>query len=460
MGEAESDRYRAAVGRIMARSSVGQGTMADQLAGDAAAELGLRRTAALAGRLGRPQDDLTIVHVAGTKGKGSTVVFISSILVAGGHRTGRATSPHLASLTERITIDEWDIAEDVFADVADSVLDATEALERDRPELGEVNALEILFVMALVAFRDAGCRVAVIEVGIGGRLDTTNIVQPAVSVITTLDLEHTAILGDTLAAIASEKAGIIKAGRAVVVAPQPEEALAVIRARATTMGSPLTMVTESPRGKADMPIGLGGDHQVTNANLARAAVQALAVADASLAVDGVAIRSGLRRAWLPGRFEIVPAEVIDRVASRTHWSNADRPVVVLDGAHTPRAAASLRMSMGSEHHRMSTTLTVCGFSSDKDVRAFLVALGPAVILPVSAISARAISVNEIVGFATELGIEVLPGPTVVGDAVLHLLRSNGSFRRMLVTGSFAVVAEARLALGLPSHRPILNQSDY
>ena len=453
MGETGSDRYRDAADRIMARSATRQGTMADQLAGDAAAGLGLRRTAALAEAMGRPQDDLVVVHVAGTKGKGSTVAFISAILLAGGHRVGRMTSPHLLSLTERITIDERDIDPASFAEIADRVLVAAGIMERDQLELGPVNALEILFVMALVAFREARCRVAVIEVGIGGRLDTTNIVVPAVSVITTLDLEHTAILGDTLVAIASEKAGIIKPGRPVVVAPQPEEALTVIRARAEASGSRLTVVSGPPDWISDSPIGLGGDHQVTNASLAIAAVVELVRVDADLAVAQEAIREGLREAWLPGRFEIVSPGEADAAVTLPRWPDVDRPVVILDGAHTPRAATALRSSMPSGFLQSADTVVVCGFASAKDVRAFLAELGPAAIPPVMAVSPRALPAGDIASLAAGLGIQVLTGPTGVGDGIRLLLRSVPALHGIVVTGSFAVVAEARVALGLPPSRP-------
>ncbi len=446
------DRYAGAASSIMARSAIQQGAIADQLAGDEAAALGLRRVAVLAEALGRPQDGLTIVHVAGTKGKGSTVAFLSAMLVAGGHRTGRYTSPHLAKLTERITIDEVDLDDATFADLTDRVIAAAEGIESDRPDLGRANALEILFVIALLAFREARCRVAVIEVGIGGRLDTTNIVDPAVSIITTLDLEHTAILGDTLAGIAAEKAGIIKPGAPVIVAPQPEEALAVIRERAEALGSHLTQLdVPSDDYFVGVP-GLQGEHQRLNAALALAALDALTAIDPLITVAPDQRRLGERRAWLPGRFEVVQPAFV-RLAL---GGDADRqaPRIVLDGAHTPRAAAALRATLTgcATSGRNPGEVIVCGFAADKDARAFLVALRPSKILPVTAASPRAVQGERIARIAMGLGIVVLDGPAAVGDGLRWLIERHSAVRQIVVTGSFLVVAEARVALGLTGQR--------
>ena len=445
------DLYAPVAREIMARSAVRQGTIADQLAGDAAAEFGLRRTAALAEALGRPQDGLATVHVAGSKGKGSTVAFIAAILLAGGVRVGRFTSPHLAKLTERIAIDERDLDDRTFAAVADRVLAAAEELERARPDLGRVNAFEVLFVMALVAFREAGCRVAVIEVGIGGRLDTTNIVDPAVSVITTLDLEHTAILGDTLAAIAAEKAGIVKPGRPVIVASQPEEAMAVIRTRATAMGSRLIEVNDPEQVTGDRSLGLTGPHQRLNAALAVAAVGELGAFDPGLAAGDDAIRAGLEGAWLPGRFEVVPPAAV-RWFGRLDAA-AMVPPIVLDGAHTPRAAGALRTALDAAFDPSMAVVAVCGFAADKDVPAFLRALRPDRILPVVAASPRAVPATTIATIATALGIDVIGEPPGVGEGLGWLLAMDPLPARIVVTGSFAVVAEARAVFGLPTGRP-------
>ena len=452
MMSSDGNRYVTAAGRVMARSAIQQGTIADQKAGDVAAALGLRRVAALAEEVGRPQNGLTIIHVAGTKGKGSTVAFLSAMLVAGGHRTGRYISPHLAKLTERIAIDEVDLDDETFADLADRVIGAAEAIERDQTDLGLVNALEILFVMALLAFREANCRVAVIEVGIGGRLDTTNIVDPAVSVITSLDLEHTAILGNTLSEIATEKAGIIKPGRPVVVAPQPGEAMAVIRDRAAELGSRLTVVEASSSVSPVAPTALRGEHQRLNAALAGAAIDALADAEPDLAVEPDQRRLGERRAWLPGRFEVVQPTVVRQALG----GDADReaPWIVLDGAHTPRAAAALRSTLTgySTSEGDPGEVVVCGFAADKDARAFLVALRPSRLLPVTAVSLRAVPPERIAQIARDLGIAVLDGPATVDDGLRWLIQRQSGVRQIVVTGSFLVVAEARVVLELAGHR--------
>ncbi|HEV2528325.1 MAG TPA: Mur ligase family protein [Thermomicrobiales bacterium] len=435
--------------RINERSAMAAGMIADQSAGEAAAELGLRRTQALLERLGRPQDAYAVVHVAGSKGKGSTSAMIAACLKAAGHRTGRATSPHLYRFTERIAIDGRDIEDGCFADVATEVLDAAEAMEQEDPTLGTVNAYEVLLAVALVAFRRAGCVAVVVEVGIGGRLDASNVVDPAVSVITTLDLEHTAILGPTLVDIAREKAGITKPGRAVVVAPQPPDAMAVIRRRAAEMSSPLVVVGSDDITVAPVPRRLPGPHQRLNAAVATAAVRELAGSRPELRVDRHAIVAGIEAAHLPGRFEIIEAARVSRFAAR------DDPlaVVVLDGAHTPLAAAALRETVISEFGPDRPVHAVVGLASDKDVRAVLSALEPALVLPVAAASPRSIPVSTIAATARGMGINVVTaGGGAVAEGIREALRLD-PVAVVVVTGSFSVVADARVAFGLDLSPP-------
>lgn len=489
--------YERAVARVMARSAVSQGTITDQHAGDAAAELGLRRTAALLAALGDPQRTMAIVHVAGSKGKGSTVAMIASILTEAGVRTGRFMSPHLHHLTERIAIDRVDIDRTTFAAVAGRVLAAVEALERDRPELGRVHAFEVLFAMALVRFRDAGCAVGVIEVGIGGRLDTTNVVEPAVSVITTLDLEHTAILGDTLAKIAWEKAGIVKPGRPVVTVPHPEAAMAVIRARAAAVGSALTVIAtvdpsdmdavstldrSLPNEQKSVTRGgvrhLKGAVERLNARLAVAAVGLLAPIIGLVPPREGSVLWGLWSFRLPGRLESSGSwrlrnqaldDTLDEAASPIDEPEPGRPaefpfqrlehlrdaypLIHLDAAHTPGSARAQREALAYLYakpppHVNPGVLAIVGMTSGHDVEAFLRELRPEMVLPVAADSPRSISAAAVASAAMAVGCPVVAGPETVGNALRWAVRHDDRWGRIIVTGSFLVVAEARVALGL------------
>lgn len=239
--EFRCDSHRFTLGRVRDRSVLERGFVSDPLWGDDAARLGLRRTAALLDRLGEPQRAYAIIHVAGSKGKGSTCAILAAILGAAGHRVGLATSPHLHTFRERIVVGGEMIGPGGFDVLAARVDRVAAEMERERPDQGRVTALELLLAMALSHFADTGCDVAVVETGIGGALDSTNVLDPAVSVIGPIELEHTAILGASLAKVAANKAGIIKPGVPVVVAAQPDEALAVIVARAAEVGSLLSL---------------------------------------------------------------------------------------------------------------------------------------------------------------------------------------------------------------------------
>ncbi|HEY7036146.1 MAG TPA: Mur ligase family protein, partial [Thermomicrobiales bacterium] len=286
--------YRSALRAIWERSAYDRGFISNPFAGDAAADLGLRRTAALLDRLGRPHERYGIVHVAGSKGKGSTCAFIDAILPTAGYRAGRYTQPHLHTMRERIAVAGRPIDESAFAALTRRALDAARTVERERPELGEVTAFELTTAMALDHFASAGCDLAVVEVGLGGTLDATNVVTPLVSVITALDLEHTAVLGDTLPKIAAQKAGIIKPGRPVALSPQPPEALAVIEQVAKERESALyvggrdwewtgtwrSFSATGPWGTFEnLTSGLVGRHQIDNACVAIAATWLLSSPD-------------------------------------------------------------------------------------------------------------------------------------------------------------------------------------
>ncbi len=218
------DSYRAALRFIRERSDYAHGHISNPRSGPSGAERGLRRMRALLDTLGAPDRRYPIAHIAGSKGKGSTAIALAAIGRAAGYRTGLSTSPHLHSFRERIAIDGSPVDERRFAALACECQTAIEHLERDRPELGSVTAFELLTAMGLLDFAERACDLAVVEVGLGGTFDATNVVDPAVTVITRLDLEHTQILGDSIASIAENKAGIITPGVPVVTTSQIPEA--------------------------------------------------------------------------------------------------------------------------------------------------------------------------------------------------------------------------------------------
>lgn len=292
--------------------------------------------------LGNPERSLQIIHVAGTNGKGSTVAMISSILQAAGLRVGAFTSPHLSDYCERIAIDGASISHESLSQVIDRIRPVID--EVSSGEWGAMTEFEVSTAAALVHFANEKPDICVIEVGMGGRLDSTNVISPLVSVITPVEMDHMDRLGDTLAAIAGEKAGIIKPGCPVVVAGQKPEAAAVIAGRAAELSSPewcygrdfiaqnvtakesgTYCTIKGTKGLYEMVrVNLLGPHQAQNAAVAAAACEVMAEAG-GFDIQENHIRSGLDHVTWPGRFEFFPG----------------CPAVVLDGAHNPHGIRAL-----------------------------------------------------------------------------------------------------------------------
>ncbi len=326
---------------------------------------GLERIAALLEALGHPEQRYRLVQVGGTNGKGSVAAMLAAMLKSAGRRVGLYTSPHLVSFRERIRVNGEAIAED-------SVADGVEALGTLVARL-DATMFEATTALALDHFAREAVDTAVLEVGLGGRLDATTVGAPAVTVIARVDLDHEAWLGGTLAEIATEKAAIIRGGIALAAAQAPEVA-AVLVHRASETGVPLQLagrelsVTVERRGLDGQWIGCSGpgwslsglrvamlgSFQPENALLAVGAARALGV-------DEAAIREGLDRARWPGRFQVV--------RRGDGW-------LVLDGAHNPGAARALAESLATFFPGKPVTL-VLGISRDKDARAMLAALAPA-----------------------------------------------------------------------------------
>ena len=310
---------------------------------------------------GHPEKQFSSFHIAGTNGKGSVSAILHRILCLSGYRTGLYTSPHLVSFTERIKIGDREILPDEVTELAEEI--------RDRIEQADIllTYFEFVTVLAFVYFARQHIEVGVIEVGLGGRLDATNLVQPLVSAITTISRDHEAYLGSDLRSIASEKAGIIKPGIPVACGALPDEAIETIRAiaderRAPTyfLGSQFNFALKNDdrfdynglqQSFADLSVALRGRHQVANAAVALCALE---LAQGRLAVDAAAIRDGLRSVQWPGRFEVM----------------CETPTVILDGAHNGEGAKALVEVLGRfKHGRKVKFLFAC--MEDKDWRLIL-----------------------------------------------------------------------------------------
>lgn len=316
--------------------------------------LGLERITRLTELLGRPQDSLRIIHVAGTNGKGSVTAFIRGILSAAGYKTGMFTSPHIERFSERFTIDGAEITDDELVSVCEEVKEKADIMVSEGS--GQPTHFEIVMAMALAYFRKTECDFAVLEVGLGGRLDATNVIgTPEVAVITAIYFDHTDILGCTLAEIASEKAGIIKLNGDVVTYAQEPEVMRVLERKCADMGARLN-ITDIDEYKP-YAVSLPGEHQRINAALAAKAAQILG--DRGFAVTEAAIITGLANAKWPGRFEVL------------HSS----PPVILDGAHNPHGARALAKTLKACYGNRKV-LFIMGVLADKDYSGMVDAVFP------------------------------------------------------------------------------------
>lgn len=336
-----------------------------------ASRLGLERIRELLERLGRPQDRLKFVHVAGTNGKGSICAYLASILGAAGYRTGMFTSPYIERFEERIRVDGVMISPDELRDVTLAVREHAEAMAEETGD--HPTEFELMTAVALEHFARFGCDIVVLEVGLGGRLDSTDVIDaPEACVIARIGLDHTALLGNTLAAIAGEKAGIIKEGSAVVSWPQESEAMAVIEHAAAEHGCELRVPdfaqleegairwedgaspfrSFSYREWTDLRTGILGSYQPQNATVALEVVSVLR--GRGWHVPDEAVRAGVAQTRWPGRFEIVEG-----------GSSPDGFAIVVDGGHNPQGARALADSL-AEVFPGRKPVFVIGVLEDKD----------------------------------------------------------------------------------------------
>lgn len=366
---------------------------------------GLAPMRRLLGALGVHGRGQKFLHVAGTNGKGSVCAMVDAICRARGLRSGLFTSPHLVTFRERIRVDGAMISED---EVAAGLTRIREIVAGWEPH---PTFFELTTALALDHFQRRDVEVVALETGMGGRLDATNVVTPAVSVFTPIDLDHRAWLGETLAEIAAEKAGIIKPGAPAVSAPQPPEAARVLRA-----AGPVQFI-EAPLAGA--PIALAGSHQRLNAALAVAAVRA-----AGIAVTDSEAAEGLRQVEWPGRFQRIGCN----------------PELVLDGAHNPAAAARLAATWREEFGAEQPAL-VLGVLRDKDVRAICGALAelPTAVFTVPVGSPRSCAPEELAAaWKLESQAECAAAPSLASAIAAAGKRAP----RVLVTGSLFLVGEA------------------
>lgn len=409
------------------------------------AKLGLERIEQLLEALGNPQRRGRFAHVAGTNGKGSVCAMMEASLRAAGIRTGLFTSPHLSEPTERICVGGEPVSGSCFAGAFELVEQAVERLlARGALEL-HPTYFETVAAMALVLFRDLRVDTAVLEVGLGGRLDATNVIVPAVSVITAVDYDHESFLGKSIEAIAWEKAGIIKPGVPVVIAAQRPDVAAVLEGRAAEVGAPVLPASAwtageiqtdargsrfRVRGQASLEIEcpLAGEHQVANALTAIAALHALGVPKA-------AIEEGIRSTRWPGRLELV----------------AERPDIILDGAHNPAGARSLAAYIGRFHSGRRIWM-IYGAMRDKAVSEMTGLLFPCAdeIILTSARQPRSLRPEVIASMADHRAVRTAPDLA----AALELFRREAAAEDVaFITGSLFLVGEARELLLAPSCRP-------
>jgi dihydrofolate synthase/folylpolyglutamate synthase len=344
-----------------------------------AARFNLERVRSLLARLGNPHLGRGTIHVAGSKGKGSVAAMIASVLRAAGVHAGLYTSPHLHHITERVAVDGEAISPDDLGRLTEPLRGAVEAENADGPAQpgGQITTFEALTALAFLYFRERAVQWQVLEVGLGGRLDATNVVEEkAVCVITPISLEHTAVLGETVGQIAAEKAAIITPGATVVMGLQRESAAEVVRGACAERGAHLLEVAQAcaltrqafslegqdfrlrtPRGTYGLRLPLLGRHQLENAATAVLALESLPDRQAGLAGHGLpipepALRRGLQEVRWPARLEIIRR----------------RPLVVLDGAHNVDSVRRLCQAL-EEYLPYSRAIVVAGFSADKDVGA-------------------------------------------------------------------------------------------
>jgi dihydrofolate synthase/folylpolyglutamate synthase len=400
---------------------------------NAADKFDLDRMRVFLEKLGNPHQQYPVIHVAGTKGKGSTSAMIASVLQAGGYRTGLYSSPHLIDFTERIQINKNPISHDDLSDLVDQTKPVVNGFEG-------LTTFEITTALAFLFFAQQGVDFAVVEVGLGGRLDATNVVDPLISVITSISYDHTQVLGDTLTKIAFEKGGIIKPSKPVVIAPQSKEARMELERIAGERNCPLIQVGKDylfaslahslfnqtilvwPENEQDLVdyyiesggrseweparlvIPLLGYHQVENAATAYAAIQTLR--QVGLKIGEEEIKTGFSLVQWPARFEVMQHD----------------PLIIVDSAHNRDSALKLRLTIDDYLANLPVIL-LFGASEDKDIEGMFAELLPRVreVVATESTHPRACNADDLVSLAHSHGVKaraILPLEAALEKAIL------------------------------------------
>lgn len=407
-----------------------------------AAHYDLRRMDELLAQIGNPHLKARSVHIAGTNAKGSVAAMVASALSGCGYTTGLYTSPHLISLNERIRVDGKLISNDELIALVEKLKPKVETVDK-KATYGRLTTFEFLTALGFAYFEQKGAEFQVLEVGLGGRLDATNVTNPEVCIITPINFDHMEVLGNSLAEIAAEKAGIIKPGSTVVISPQLDEAAEVIkqtcqrcRVQLITVGTDVTwqglgfdlgrqlLRVKGRKDSYELSIPLLGQHQLDNAATAVAALEVLADRGFNISVQGIV--GGLGRVSWPGRLQVL----------------SRHPLVVVDGAHNIGAARRLKQAI-EQYFNFDRAILVIGASFDKDIASIVSELYPPFdkVIVTRSRHPRAIALAPLAAEFAKHGVKAL----VAGDvpsALSQALALAGDKDLVCVAGSLFVVGEA------------------
>jgi dihydrofolate synthase/folylpolyglutamate synthase len=407
-----------------------------------AANYDLRRVAELLFRLGNPHLAAKSVHIAGTNGKGSIAAMVTAALTASGYTTGLYTSPHLTDLRERFKVNGELITQGELMALVERLKPEVEVVNQ-KATYGELTTFELLTALGLAHFKLKGVDFQVLEVGLGGRLDATNVIQPEVCILTPISFDHTDVLGGSLTELAREKAGIIKPGSMVVTSPQPDEVAQVIEktcldceAGLVRVGSDVVwqslgfdskrqlLQVKGKLGSYKLSIPLLGHYQLENAATAVAALEVLAGKGFDISRDSII--NGLAKVSWPGRFQIL----------------SHRPLLVVDGAHNPDSARKLKQSL-VQYFDFDRAILVMGASEDKDVAGIISELVPLFdkVIVTRSRHPRAMGLEQLIAAFRRCGVEV-QAVEAVPEALSLALSMAGGRDLVCVSGSLFVVAEA------------------
>lgn len=423
-------------------------------------KLGLTNITALLKRLGDPHVGLLAVHIAGSNGKGSTAAFLTSLLRQAGYRVGLYTSPHLVDFSERIQVDESPIPTERVVYWTAYIREAVERMEKDGElwptsaaqalpkdfdlQKATITFFEFTTAMAFLRFREARVDVAVLETGMGGRLDATNVIDPLLCLITSISMEHQQYLGKTLMQIAREKAGIIKPKRPLLTSATQPRVSSLFRQRCQQLNSPFyawgkDFSAEELRPQiidfqgrshrwSDLRLGLAGSHQVVNASLALAAAEVLI--EYGYSIEETQMRRGLAEVKWPGRLELI----------------GEHPRILLDGAHNPGATKVLKKALRSGFPRRRL-IVILGVMSDKEIRKMMADLIPLaeLLILTRPRTDRAASLETLRPLASSFQ-KPMAEVAEVREALRRAMAEAGEEDLILVTGSLYTVGEARAYL--------------